>query len=103
MRVEERLEHDVCMTSFKQGTCPLIESIVSRLEKLARVNDGKGQQKWKEKLPLSSHGEEGRTERALKYPYALSVVKPATIHGDAPLRPESNRETRNPKHHGTGA
>ena len=49
--VEERLEHDMCMISSKQGVIPLLESIMSRLEKLKRASDGKGQEKRQEKLP----------------------------------------------------
>ena len=37
----------------------------------------------------------GRTERAPKHPYAVSVAKPATMHGDAPRKRKSNGKTRN--------
>ena len=54
--VEEVTEHDVCMVCSQQNVIPLLEAIVSRLEKLETVNGARGHGQEKEKSSMFSRG-----------------------------------------------
>ena len=52
--VEEVTEHDVCMVRSQQNVIPLLEAIVSRLEKLESADGARGHGQEKEKNSMFS-------------------------------------------------